>query len=198
MKRKTIIFVVTLTVALTVTLAAQFLRILNAHPGPVILLGDSIAWGWKPSFPTVNVGQRGETSAAALQRWHEMDTSGNSAVVIMVGINDIESGISDDSFDANLREIIWVAKQRGLRIVVCSMPPSSSAIEDLLPRAEMQHRNAMLRDIAAKTHVAFADIYTALVGNDGYGQPSLLADSMHPNGDGYRVIEAVVMQAMGN
>ena len=74
------------------------LALLPTLPGRVVLLGDSITEGgvWNellPELPVLNRGVGGETSAQVLARL-DLVLNAPSAVVLLIGTNDLSSGVS--------------------------------------------------------------------------------------------------------
>ena len=107
----------------------------DADQGAVVFLGDSITQGWgddfKGSFPgikTANRGISGDTTRGVLLRMEEDVIALNpSAVVLLIGTNDIEEVARNDAITQNLSLIIerLQAHRADLPIILCEVFPSS-------------------------------------------------------------------------
>jgi hypothetical protein len=102
----------------------------------VVLLGDSITQGWgdRPGklFPDVKIANRGisgDTTRGILIRLQEDVLSLNpSAIVLLIGTNDLEEGADPETITANLKLILAKLKEHNpkMPIVLCQVFPSST------------------------------------------------------------------------
>jgi acyl-CoA thioesterase-1 len=173
----------------------------------IIFLGDSLTAGYgldlEQSVPSliqkhldaegykyevVNAGVSGDTSAGGLRRL-EWSVDGDVRIlVIELGANDGLRGLSVAGMKQNLKTIIGKARDRGIEVLLTGMeaPPNYG------PAYTSDFRRAF-HDLAAEERVAFMSFYL-----DGVaGNPSLnIADGMHPNPAGARIVEANLWQAL--
>lgn len=173
----------------------------------IIFLGDSLTAGYgldlEQSVPSliqkhldaegykyevVNAGVSGDTSAGGLRRL-EWSLDGEVRIlVIELGANDGLRGLPVAGMKQNLKTIIRKARDRGIEVLLTGMeaPPNYG------PAYTSDFRRAF-RDLAAEERVAFMSFYL-----DGVaGNPSLnIADGMHPNPAGARIVEANLWQAL--
>ena len=173
----------------------------------IIFLGDSLTAGYgldlEQSVPSliqkhldaegykyevVNAGVSGDTSAGGLRRL-EWSLDGDVRIlVIELGANDGLRGLPVAGMKQNLKTIIGKARDRGIEVLLTGMeaPPNYG------PAYTSDFRRAF-RDLAAEERVAFMSFYL-----DGVaGNPSLnIADGMHPNPAGARIVEANLWQAL--
>ena len=173
----------------------------------IIFLGDSLTAGYgldlEQSVPSliqkhldaegyayevVNAGVSGDTSAGGLRRL-EWSLDGDVRIlVIELGANDGLRGLPVAGMKQNLKTIIGKARDRGIEVLLTGMeaPPNYG------PAYTSDFRRAF-RDLAAEERVAFMSFYL-----DGVaGDPSLnIADGMHPNPAGARIVEANLWQAL--
>ena len=173
----------------------------------IIFLGDSLTAGYgldlEQSVPSliqkhldaesykydvVNAGVSGDTSAGGLRRL-EWSLDGDVRIlVIELGANDGLRGLPVAGMKQNLTTIIGKARDRGIEVLLTGMeaPPNYG------PAYTSDFRRAF-RDLAAEERVAFMSFYL-----DGVaGNPSLnIADGMHPNPAGARIVEANLWQAL--
>lgn len=162
--------------------------------GAVVFLGDSITQEWgdglQAAFPGVKVANRGisgDTTRGVLLRLDEdVLALEPSAVVLLIGTNDLEERATPEMVAGNMRLIIdrLEAHNRRMPIVLCLVFPSA---------ASMRRPAASIRDVNAR--------YLALVKNDPQVVPletwRLFADAngdapvrefpdlLHPNEAGY-------------
>jgi len=167
----------------------------------IVFLGDSLTAGYGldleqavPSliqqhldadgykYEVVNAGVSGDTSAGGLRRL-EWSLDGNvRLLVIELGANDGLRGLPVADTKQNLKTIIRKARERGIDVLLTGMeaPPNYGA-------AYTSDFRRAFRDLAGDEHVAFMAFYLYGVA----GIPSLnIADGMHPNPAGSRIIEA--------
>ncbi len=173
----------------------------------IVVLGDSLAAGYglepEESFPArlqqridaaglayevSNVSVSGDTSAGGVRRLDYALDGDVRVVILELGANDGLRGLPVDQMQANLATIIERAQARGAAVVLAGMeaPPNFG------PAYTAAFR---------RVYRALAEQYdTALVPFllDGVaGDPSLnIADGIHPNKDGVRIVEGNVWRAL--
>jgi acyl-CoA thioesterase-1 len=139
-------------------------------------------------YEVVNAGVSGDTSAGGLSRL-EWSLEGQVAVLVVeLGANDGLRGLPVPQMKRNLAEIISRAKRRGITVILTGMeaPPNYGA-------AYTSEFRQAYRDLAEEHDVTFVPFYL-----DGVaGNPSLnIADGIHPNAAGSRIIERTIWQAL--
>lgn len=182
-----------------VVVLAFYLYGITRFPSPrYLFLGDSLILSWDTSrYSAINAGVGGETSASVLWRFRFIPL-GPDTLVLEAGANDIAAGISLEQWSSNIREISWMAQRRNMRVIICSLTPTERQLDYLVPRAEIQRRNAWLAQYAANTPIVlYVDVYTVLAGPDGYARPGLTFDGQHPNERGYALMEAELERVTG-
>ena len=173
----------------------------------IVFLGDSLTAGYglakEQSVPSlieshlrnegytyevVNAGVSGDTSAGGLSR---LDWSLDGDVRILVlelGANDGLRGLPVANLKRNLAEVITRARARGIRVVLTGMeaPPNFGA-------AYTSEFRRVYSELAKEQEVTFVPFFL-----DGVaGIPSLnIADGMHPNPEGARIIERSIWRAL--
>lgn len=174
----------------------------------IVFLGDSLTAGYgldtaqsvpsliqahlqREGYPyeVVNAGVSGDTSAGGLSR---LDWSLDGDVKILVlelGANDGLRGLPVDALKQNLETIIARARDRGITILLTGMeaPPNYG------PAYTASFRK-VYRDLAREhPDVIFVPFYLQGVAGD----PSLnIADGIHPNPEGARIVEHNLWQAL--
>lgn len=169
-------------------------RLEKLDSGAVILaFGDSLTFGTgagpAESYPAVlersigrkvvNAGVPGETSGQGLERLPEvLDEVKPKLLILCHGGNDFLRRLDDAKAASNVREMIRVARGKGIPVVLLATPKPG-----LPPSIPMFYG-----DIATELAVPFEEavIRTVLFDN------SLKSDMVHPNGAGYaRIADAV-------
>jgi len=173
----------------------------------IVFLGDSLTAGYglakEQSVPSlieshlrsqgypyevVNAGVSGDTSAGGLSR---LDWSLDGDVRILVlelGANDGLRGLPVSNLKRNLAEVITRARARGISVVLTGMeaPPNFGA-------AYTSEFRRVYSELAKEHEVTFVPFYLEGVA----GIPSLnIADGMHPNPEGARIIERSIWRAL--
>ncbi len=167
-----------------------------------ILLGDSISL-WFPSdlLPGrrtwLNQGISGDDSVGLLARLSLLDDTQPETIFIMIGINDLIRGTSEETVLDNYRQtLIYLQQQHPqTQLVVQSILPHSAeqatweGRERLLalPNEQIMAVNQQLEDIAVDYGAYFLDLYPLMVTGEGYLRPDLSTDGLHLNEQGYIV-----------
>jgi len=173
----------------------------------IVFLGDSLTAGYgldlEQSVPSlvqkqldaqgykyevVNAGVSGDTSAGGLRRL-EWSLDGDVRIlVIELGANDGLRGLPVADMKHNLKTIITKARDRKIAVLLTGMeaPPNYGA-------AYTADFRRVFRDVAGEERVSFMPFYL----NGVAGIPSLnIADGMHPNPAGARIVEANLWRAL--
>ena len=172
-------------------------------PMTVVFLGDSLTAGpeltEKETFPArvgeilasagspvriVNGGVSGDTTAGGLRRIGWLLQQKPAIVVVWLGANDGLRGFPVEETEKNLREIVRRAKEGGAKVLLCGMhvPPSYGPIYQT-------SFSAIFPRLAKEQGVALSPFPLG----DVAGKPELnLADGIHPNAAGQRIVAAAV------
>jgi lysophospholipase L1-like esterase len=174
----------------------------NRPPKLSVLAGDSLSM-W---FPTkllppdriwLNQGISGETSVGLLKRLQLFDRTVPDTVFVMIGINDLLRGASDEGILNNQRQIIrdlrWAHPKA--QVVVQSILPHSgeqSTWENrdrllAIPNSRIRSINRRLKEIASSENVLYLDLQPLFADADGNLPIELSTDGLHLNDRGYLV-----------
>ncbi|WP_460204635.1 SGNH/GDSL hydrolase family protein [Scytonema sp. NUACC21] len=167
-----------------------------------ILAGDSLSL-WFPSelLPQdrnwLNQGISGETSTGLLKRLEIFNSTQPETIFVMIGINDLIRGVSDETILDNQQQIVryLVSNHPKAQIVVQSILPHGveqvtwEGREKLLaiPNSRILKLNRQLEDIAKKEGVRYLDLYPLFANKQGNMRPELSTDGLHLNSQGYLV-----------
>ncbi len=171
--------------------------------GTVVFLGDSITEfcdleRFYPGLRTVNRGISGDTTGGMLERV-EADVCALEPEVVVVhgGINDIFTGVDGNTVVENLLAIVSRIREAlpDAQIIVQSVYPVEE-FDSLTFTGIIRAVNARLEELAGENGYAWADVYTALAGEDGRLAHGYADDGLHPNDDGYAAAQPVIAQAI--
>jgi lysophospholipase L1-like esterase len=167
-----------------------------------ILLGDSLCL-W---FPTellpedrnwLNQGISGETSEGLLKRLNFFQNTQPEVIFIMIGINDLIRGVSDETILKNYQQIITYLRKAHpkTQIVIQSILPhgeqqaSWEGKEKLLtiPNTRILDLNKQLQIIATKQKVTYLHLHPLFTSKEGNLRPEFSTDGLHLSSQGYLV-----------
>lgn len=155
--------------------------------GPLVAFGDSLVYGTGSSGggfvalleerlgrPIENLGVPGDTTEMGLARVDEALALHPSVVILLLGGNDFLRQVPQDVTFGNLARIIERLKAGGAAVLLVGV------------------RGGLLRDHFAARYEAlarrFGTAYVHDVLDDTMGVEGYMADQVHPNDAGYRVI----------
>ena len=188
---------------------AQVNRNLTVEP-EVVFMGNSITEGWfnyhpdffkKNNFACRGIG--GQTSSEMLVRFRQDVIELQPRVVaILAGTNDnsMNNGyIALENTFQNIVSMCELAKFNGIKVLLCSVTPA--AYFNWRPQVEpakiIPKLNKMLREYAEATEgVEWVDYFTPMVGEDKAMRAEYSPEGSHPNGEGYKVMERIVVPAI--
>lgn len=160
----------------------------------VVFLGNSITQGWGDNFrghfagmKLANRGIGGDTTRGMLIRLEEDVLSLNpSAVVMLMGTNDIEVGIEPEAIGRNFEKIVKALKAHNpkMPIVVCRIFPSSATKKR--PKETINKVNALFdATVKGDPQITVVDTWTLFANAEGDATPTWFPDLLHLNKEGY-------------
>lgn len=137
--------------------------------------------------PVVNAGVPGETTAGGLARLAAtLDAHRPALLLLCLGGNDMLRRVPAAETAANLRDMVRLARARGIAVVLVGVPQPS-----LLGGAP-----AFYAEIAAEFGLAYeGEVFNAVLRD-----PALKSDAIHANAEGYRLVAerlAALLRAAG-
>lgn len=173
------------------------------HPSHLtILIGDSLTL-WFPSelLPKgrywLNQGISGENTTGLLKRLNLIDRTHPETILVMIGINDLLQGVSDQVILENQRQIILYLQKTHpkAQIVLQSILPHQGQQISWEGRDKLQtisnnrirRLNQQLQHIAATKSVKFLNLYPLFATQQGELRPELSTDGLHLSPQGYLV-----------
>lgn len=167
-----------------------------------ILAGDSLSL-WFPSelLPEnrywLNQAISGETTEGLLKRLDLFDRTQPQVIFVMIGINDLIRGVSDEVILENQRQIIRYLRRKhpSAEIFVQSILPHGGeqstweGKERLLAikNSRIQQLNQQLQTIATTQGVKYLDLYSLFANQEGYLRSEFTTDGLHLSPEGYMV-----------
>jgi lysophospholipase L1-like esterase len=190
----------------------------------VVFIGDSITdiWdengfgGFFPGKPYINRGIGGQTTPQMLLRFRaDVIDLKPKAVVILAGTNDISGNTGPMTLEqtgANIASMAELATANGIKVVLSSVIPVSDTVRKSdgsfylqtrsRPPAKIVALNEWLMNYAAKNGYTYLDYYSAMVDEKGFVRNGLTFDGLHPNKEGYAImnplVEAAIQKALKN
>ena len=177
----------------------------------VVFLGNSITEGWirkhKEFFDAhhyINRGISGQTTYQYLLRLRQDVLDLEPRVLVFnYGTNDIaeNTGVyNEDRTFGNILSIVEQAQAHGIRVILCScLPASKFGWRPTITGAmeKIRSLNARVQAYAMQHKIAYVDFFTPMLNADGTGMNSAYTpETVHPNVEGYKVMEALVVPAI--
>lgn len=175
----------------------------------VVWMGDSITDFWinnDSSFfagkPYFDRGISAQTTGQMLVRFREdVINLQPGVVVILAGINDIAENNGPSKLGdvfGNIVSMAELAKANHIKVVLSSVLPAFSfpwrpAVD---PVPKVKALNKMIKDYADKNNIVYLDYFTAMADARSGLPANLSKDGVHPNLDGYKIMEPLAEQAI--
>jgi len=203
--------------------SSTFAKAITGIPEPtIVLMGDSITarnevtsatsklwvtdgfWNWAAIFNDQTpymVNCAGVSGDHTEEMWARFDADvlaySPGWVCIMAGINDIQRGDSAEFTIQYLTAMYQRALQNGIRVIACTILPST-VVSTSLRRRTLMYINQWIRTYARATPgIVLADTYIAWA-DPATGDPAagLTGDGTHPTNLGARVVGQCIADAM--
>ena len=175
----------------------------------VVFMGNSITEGWiniHPEFfsgrPYINRGISGQTTPQMLVRFRaDVINLKPKVVFILAGTNDIAGNTGPSTLEMiedNLASMGDLAKANGIKVIFCSILPAYDYPwkPGLKPYEKIITVNEWMKGYAAKHGMIYLDLYSAMVDSRPGMKTEYSKDGVHPNKEGYSVMEPIVEKAI--
>ncbi len=172
-----------------------------------ILLGDSLSL-WFPAelLPGrrvwMNQGISGEKTYTLLSRLHLLDVADVDTIFLMIGINDLIWGQTDQQVLDNYREIMdyLITQHPETQVVVQSILPHGAETATWesrhllleLSNERIREMNEALAAVAEEYDAYYLELYPIFANGEGKLRPDLTTDGLHLNREGYLVWRAAI------
>lgn len=175
----------------------------------IVFMGNSITEGWErlhPEFfkdrPYINRGISGQTTPQMLIRFRPDVINLKPAVVlILAGTNDIAGNTGPTTLDViagNLFSMAELARAHGIKVILCSVLPAYDYPWNpgLEPAEKIVRLNRMIRKYALQNNIRYLDYFSAMTDEKHGMKKEYSSDGVHPNLEGYRVMELLAEEAI--
>jgi len=169
----------------------------------IVFLGDSITQSWdtaaaSPNLHAINAGISGETTSQMLLRFDRDVLQQQPAyLVILGGTNDLLHDVPLSATEANIVQMIVMARLNGIQPILCSVLPTSPAWYDERPPQQIIALNRWLESTAAADGLEFVNYYPHFLSSDKQLLPGVTLDGLHPNAAGYAIMRPVLRATTG-
>jgi lysophospholipase L1-like esterase len=167
-----------------------------------ILAGDSLSLWFPPELLPedrnwLNQGISGEVSNGLLQRLDIFDNTQPATILVMVGINDLIRGISDEEILNNYQQIITYLQKKHpqSQIIIQSILPHGAeqvtweGKNKLLavPNSRIRSLNKELEKIAMQQKVKYLNLHPLFTNKKGDMRREFSSDGLHLSPPGYLI-----------
>lgn len=143
-------------------------------------------------FSSINQGNPGEDTYEGFERFAQaLDETNPNLVLLMEGTNDHFYGYPYNEIEENLRNMIRIALDRGIPVIIATIPPViTNAYRN---RSEQMARivgfNPSIYAIAADFNIPVAPVFEAITAVPGW-ESGLIEplSANHPNDAGYQIV----------
>ncbi len=186
-------------------------RNINSNATNIVFMGDSITEFWKVNNQSffannlfINRGISGQTTPQMLLRFRQdVINLKPKAVVILAGINDIAENtgpISIGQIMENIISMVALAQANKIKVILCSVLPAYKFNWNtkLQPADKVIQLNQMIATYASKHKITYVDYFTAMVDENNGLLKKYGDDGVHPNIEGYKIMEQMVLPILKN
>jgi len=174
-----------------------------------VLMGNSITDNWAKYHPEffaennfVGRGISGQVTAQMLSRFQaDVIALRPKMVIIMAGTNDIAMNngyIAHEHILQNIQSMVELAKYHRIKPVLCSCLPAAEFKwrKNLTPAEDIKRLNEMIKTYAEANKIKYIDYHSALADEIGGLPKKYAADGVHPNMEGYAIMEEILLKAL--
>ena len=177
----------------------------------VVIIGNSITEGWvredsaffrSKGYEYVGRGIGGQTTGQTVARFRaDVIDLHPTVVVILVGTNDVAENngpyVPQHTLN-NIMTMTELAQTHGIRVVLGAVVPAADFWwhKGLNPAPKIVALNQLIKAYANQHKLVYYDVHTALKDEQQGLQKTYGDDGVHPNLNGYRVMEPLLNQAV--
>lgn len=188
---------------------AELMKNAPEDPRRVVFFGNSITEGWPRTHAEfftdnnfVGRGISGQTTYQFVLRFIEDVINIKPAlVVINAATNDVAENTcpynEERSFN-NIVAMVQMAQANGIKVILTSTLPAAKfgwAPQITGASDKIASLNKRIKDYADKHDIPYVDYYSALVNGkpDRALDPAYSGDGVHPNAEGYKIMEGLIL-----
>jgi lysophospholipase L1-like esterase len=173
-----------------------------------VFFGDSITafWGVQPAFRSsktwINKGAGGDTAQNGRWRLCRDVIDARPAIVhVMFGTNDLAENAGHPSVGqvfSYITQIVETLRANHIKVVLASVLPTAQFPwkKELRPAAKVIALNRSLKEYALNKCIPYADYWSSMSTESGALKPLLTKDGVHPNAEGYAVMQPIAQRAI--
>lgn len=181
---------------------------LKSDDARIVFMGDSITelWAMEPFISGnnhfVGRGIGGQTALQMVVRFRSDVISLKPRVVhIMAGTNDVASNNgpeTDTDIEGAIQSMVELALASHIKVVLASIPPAADFKwhPGLEPVPRIREINAWIKSYASHAGVTYVDYWPALATEDGALKGDLSQDGVHPNAQGFKLMQPLAEAAI--
>lgn len=161
-----------------------------------VLVGDSLSlWFPEENLPKtqlwLNQGISGDTTGGILKRLPAISSIRPDKIYIMVGINDLRRGLSDEEILNNHRQIMRHLHNQHphTQIIVQSILPTRFTA---IPNSRIRNLNQQIAIIVQQEKAVYLNIHNSFTDTQGNLQRELTTDGIHLSLSGYQVWQSAL------
>lgn len=177
----------------------------------VIFMGNSITEFWVSKDPDffkqhgyISRGISGQTSYQFLLRFRQDVINLKPALVVLnYGTNDIgeNTGVYNENYTfGNVCSMVEMAKANHIKVILTScLPARFMPWRKNLPNVmdKIRNLNARVKAYAKENKIPYVDYFSSMLAPDGGGMdPRYTPEQVHPNLEGYKVMEGLIVPAI--
>jgi lysophospholipase L1-like esterase len=100
----------------------------------------------------------------------------------------------------NIVSMVQLAKANKIKVVLCAVLPSNKFYWNpkIEPADKVIALNKMIKTYALNNKIPFVDYYSAMVDNEKGLDKKYGDDGVHPNLNGYKLMESLLLKIMSN
>jgi lysophospholipase L1-like esterase len=178
-------------------------EVLPNSENEIIFLGNSITDGceWSELFQDNRIKNRGisaDQTAGVYARLDEVLSSFPLKIFLMIGVNDLAAGISEDSIMTNYRKIIHKIRSDSpeTQIFVQSILPVNAAFikfkNHTNKTTEILRLNQRILELCDKFEILYIDLYSHFETKEHQIDPKYTNDGLHLTGAGYLLWKSII------
>ncbi len=166
-------------------------KIMPATKNTIVFVGDSLTdyCNWNELYQNetiINRGIAGDTTTGVLQRINEIVNQKPNKIFLMIGINDIISGVNSKTIVTNYQNILKTINSQDANCKVY--------VESILPVVEnkiaaknsvIANINSQVKTIAENMSYTYIDLYSKFLDNNQQLKLNYTDEGLHLLGDGY-------------
>lgn len=181
----------------------------GANEQRVVFMGNSITDAWirvSPEFfegkPYIDRGISGQTTPQMLVRFRaDVINLKPKVVLILGGTNDIAGNTGPSTLEMiedNLASMAELGKANGIKVILSSVLPVYDYPwkRGLEPAEKIVELNKWIKEYAAKHGCDYLDYYSSVVDERKGMKAAYSQDGVHPNKEGYKVMEVLAEKAI--